>query len=1664
MKTITFSKAANLLLVLFLSLNVYAAKLSSINKLTISDNPITLALTTGDFRSNGSGNWTSVSAWQTYNGSTWVAASEYPGQTSGSYSVNIQTGHTITISTNLSTNTMGDVIINGTLTLAISSSPNNATLSTSFLDINGGTLSFTGVKAHLTLPSTTAVITLENSGTITTTSCNNNNDIYIGTKVYAACVGGGSSVYTFGEVVASGGNVNATITNPASGPVAITGFNLINITGGYTGTETNVTYNWTVRDPSFSVTTLGTGTLSTSSISTNSSFTPSTSGQYLVSLEITTAAMASNVETRTFNVTALPEINVTGNGISILDGDTTPSNIDYTDFNTANAGTQITRTFSIQNLGTGSLNISSLVLSNTTDFMIVSAPSASIAAGSSTTFTIKFLSVTLGTKTSTITINNNDSDESSYTFNIQARAEQNFFDSDGDGILDNDDIDDDNDGIKDSEEEAACHVSSVATTTNYKFLNETFGTGDRTTINTTYDAITTYCYELGTSGTNTASCPSLSNISLNDGEYTVYHRAGNGDGTNQTPNNEVASWADAYWFTGEDHTSGDTNGRMAMFNASYDPGTFYTATIIGALPNIPITYSFWVLNLDTTTAPGIATRLRPEILVEFRDVNNNVLASITTGDIPPSINGDPANSWHEFTANLTFNVSEFYVYFINNEVGGAGNDLAIDDIVISQTLCDSDNDGVADVFDLDSDNDGIPDVVEAGLGNLSDGTATLTNCTSWVDANSNGMHDAAELHTVLDSDSDGVPNYLDLDSDNDTVFDVDESGATNSGNPTYQNGDGDITGDGVGDGLDTDAVRETDINSDGILEYYTDGILDLYDFFNGGSMATAYGNSNQGSTGSGWEYYVADTDNDGTPDYIDITSDGSTFDISHTLYASLDGNNDGIIDDTNDNEGDGIIDLFDTADNAFGSPRDINQKLKLYFDGRNDYVEDSNVYNNWSEASIMAWIKIDPSTSGTKIILGQNSLYIQLNSDKSISAYANGNSISNGMPLTTNQWVHIAATYKCDCVSGDFKLYINGLEVANAPTSGFLNTDTSKFTIGRKPETDSNYYHGYMDEVRVFNKSLSANELQKMIYQEIEDNSGITRGSIIPQNITDFVDPSNVTPLNWSSLVRYFRMDTYKDDIIDNLCTASIDTGSGAKIFNAKIIDVQTAPLPFITQQSGSLPVALDIPSDGVNGNDAITYDWSIVEIKHNNVNFNAYQKHLGLFIDQQDASLNPITFTVQNNSELNVSWYLKVDGKIDLEGDSQLVQGQESYLDPTSSGTLEKDQQGTADTYTYNYWSSPVGLPNNTTNNNSYRLPDIFQGLNFLTSGYNGSASPLGIADYWIWKFSNQANNYSQWQHVRSTGTMLAGEGFTMKGPGTGSITTPQNYVLLGKPNNGDINLNITSGNSYLVGNPYPSALDAYQFILDNGAVINDAGSTNGILYFWEHWGGGSHILREYQGGYATYSLSGGIPAAAKGTNDPKVGTGGIPTKIPGRYIPVAQGFFVTAETTGTIKFNNGQRVFQKEDGINSQFIKSANTKNAKKTVTENNDKRFKLRLGFYSVNTIRRQILATVDSVATIGYDWGYDAPYIDTQIDDAYWLIDTNKYTIQGLDIIDGQTILPLGIHTKDDGVNIISLDNLENDAANLNVYLHDKELKTYHNLKESNYEVFYPLVNI
>lgn len=120
-----------------------------------------------------------------------------------------------------------------------------------------------------------------------------------------------------------------------------------------------------------------------------------------------------------------PEMNVQGNSVSIVDGDTTPSAGDHTDFGSVDvtSGTQ-DRTFTIQNLGTAALNLTGtpkVAVSGThaADFTVTVQPTSPVAASGSTTFTVRFDPSASGTRSATLSIANDDASENPYNFDIQ---------------------------------------------------------------------------------------------------------------------------------------------------------------------------------------------------------------------------------------------------------------------------------------------------------------------------------------------------------------------------------------------------------------------------------------------------------------------------------------------------------------------------------------------------------------------------------------------------------------------------------------------------------------------------------------------------------------------------------------------------------------------------------------------------------------------------------------------------------------------------------------------------------------------------------------------------------------------------------------------------------------------------------------------------------------------------------------------------------------------------------------------------------------------------------------------------------------------------------------------------------------------------------------------
>lgn len=90
-----------------------------------------MAQSAGDYRSTttASGNWSTVANWETYNGTSWVAATDYPGQNSGAGTVTIQAGASLSLGVTPAYSIGGLVIENGENTE---------------LDLSGNSLTITG--------------------------------------------------------------------------------------------------------------------------------------------------------------------------------------------------------------------------------------------------------------------------------------------------------------------------------------------------------------------------------------------------------------------------------------------------------------------------------------------------------------------------------------------------------------------------------------------------------------------------------------------------------------------------------------------------------------------------------------------------------------------------------------------------------------------------------------------------------------------------------------------------------------------------------------------------------------------------------------------------------------------------------------------------------------------------------------------------------------------------------------------------------------------------------------------------------------------------------------------------------------------------------------------------------------------------------------------------------------------------------------------------------------------------------------------------------------------------------------------------------------------------------------------------------------------------------
>lgn len=397
----------------------------------------------------------------------------------------------------------------------------------------------------------------------------------------------------------------------------------------------------------------------------------------------------------------------------------------------------------------------------------------------------------------------------------------------------------------------------------------------------------------------------------------------------------------------------------------------------------------------------------------------------------------------------------------------------------------------------------------------------------------------------------------------------------------------------------------------------------------------------------------------------------------------------------------------------------------------------------------------------------------------------------------------------------------------------------------------------------------------------------------------------------------------------------------------------------------------------------------------------------------------------------------LTVNGTLDVLDKGSLVMVNDAGI-VTNTGTTNIHRFTTVfQMYDYTYWSTPVVSTN---------IATTFSGWN---TNYAYEYLP---ANFFDGNGDNIDDDDNDWSHV-STMTPAKGYIVMVPNPVSGpSGNNPSEVVFSGKVNNGVQKVTgVITGGNYLVGNPYPSALDADAFINYNAGVID------GTLYFWTHntaiqlasaIGAGKAGSGRYaytSDDYASYNLVGGVGVASQAISGGTIPTGKIAS---------TQSFFTTTNAsivgTNEIVFNNAMRLGSGGTTLsNSQFFK---TRKPKGTVEKN-----RIWLNLSNEEGAFKQTLLGYVTGATNNNEGLFDGESYDgNEFVDFYSVNQDKNLVIQGRALpFDDNDEVPLGYRTTIEGTFNIDIEQVDGVLTGQDVFIEDKLTDTEFNLKHGKY---------
>jgi len=225
----------------------------------------------------------------------------------------------------------------------------------------------------------------------------------------------------------------------------------------------------------------------------------------------------------------------------------------------------------------------------------------------------------------------------------------------------------------------------------------------------------------------------------------------------------------------------------------------------------------------------------------------------------------------------------------------------------------------------------------------------------------------------------------------------------------------------------------------------------------------------------------------------------------------------------------------------------------LEFDGAGDYVTMDGYAGliGSGARTVSAWVRTTSPATGVIVGWGPNTatqrMELRLNVGRLRCEHEGGN-VQGSTNLTDGGWHHVAVTISANATVSypQVKLYLDGVDdtIPTTDPDAFATVAGNDVRIGSRPSNNDRFFTGQIDDVRIYDKELTAQELELVMRTDLlaawrpSPKDGATR------------DVEHLTPLTWTRGDRATQHGVYFG--LDKAAVADADASDATGIYRGR--------------------------------------------------------------------------------------------------------------------------------------------------------------------------------------------------------------------------------------------------------------------------------------------------------------------------------------------------------------------------------------------------------------------------------------------------------------------------------------------------------------------------------